>query len=80
MSVRVEGNTDGVGDKQVNQALSEARAGAIVSYLVSRGVAPERLLARGNGARAPIASNKTPEGRAANRRTDILFIKRKDSP
>lgn len=75
MYIRVEGNTDNVGDRDANQALSERRAQAIVEYLVSRGVDRERLVARGNGAVQPVASNKTPEGRALNRRTDVLFIR-----
>lgn len=77
MYARVEGNTDSIGEFAANQALSEQRAGAIVSYLVSRGIPAERLVARGNGPAAPVASNKTPEGRAQNRRTDVLFIRRK---
>ncbi|HEY6077852.1 MAG TPA: phosphate ABC transporter substrate-binding/OmpA family protein [Polyangiaceae bacterium] len=76
MYARVEGNTDSIGEFASNQNLSERRAGAIVSYLVSRGIPAERLVARGNGPAAPVASNKTPEGRALNRRTDVLFIRR----
>lgn len=76
MYARVEGNTDSVGDYAMNQSLSEQRAAAIVSYLVSRGIPASRLVARGNGSAAPVATNKTPEGRAQNRRTDVLFIRR----
>jgi outer membrane protein OmpA-like peptidoglycan-associated protein len=75
MSVRIEGNTDNVGDPRDNQALSEERAQAILEYLVARGVPATRLLARGNGASNPRGPNSTPEGRAENRRTDILFIR-----
>jgi outer membrane protein OmpA-like peptidoglycan-associated protein/ABC-type nitrate/sulfonate/bicarbonate transport system substrate-binding protein len=75
MYVRVEGNTDGIGERDANQTLSEHRAAAIVEYLASRGVPRTRLVARGNGAGHPIASNGTPEGRALNRRTDVLFIR-----
>ncbi len=74
MYVRVEGNTDNLGDETWNQGLSERRAQAIVDYLASRGVDRRRLVARGNGSGNPLANNKTPEGRARNRRTDILFI------
>lgn len=74
MYVRVEGNTDNLGSKTKNQWLSEERAKAIVDYLVSRGVEPTRVVAKGNGDAKPIASNKTADGRASNRRTDILFI------
>ncbi len=76
MSVRIEGNTDSIGDRRDNQALSELRAQAIVDYLIAKGVSPKRLVARGNGAGLPVAPNNTPEGRALNRRTDILFIQR----
>jgi outer membrane protein OmpA-like peptidoglycan-associated protein len=75
MYARVEGNTDGVGDRESNQALSERRAYSIVDYLVSRGIARGRLVARGNGQQNPVESNRTPEGRAANRRTDVVFIR-----
>ena len=74
MYVRVEGNTDNLGDDTWNQGLSERRAQAIVEYLVSRGIDRRRMVARGNGSTNPLASNKTPEGRARNRRTDVLFI------
>jgi outer membrane protein OmpA-like peptidoglycan-associated protein len=75
MSVRIEGNTDNVGDPDENQTLSEQRAQSILEYLVARGVAANRLVARGNGSRNPMATNGTAEGRAQNRRTEILFIK-----
>ncbi len=75
MSVRVEGNTDGVGERTANQVLSEKRAAAIVEYLITRGVPRARLVARGNGWAKPVALNSTAEGRARNRRTDVLFIR-----
>jgi NitT/TauT family transport system substrate-binding protein len=75
MSIRVEGNTDNTGDPGVNQVLSQRRAQAIVDYLILRGVPKNRLVARGNGASKPVAANETPEGRALNRRTDVLFIR-----
>jgi NitT/TauT family transport system substrate-binding protein len=74
MYIRVEGNTDSMGLPENNQRVSEQRAQSIVDYLVSRGVDRMRIVARGNGPARPIASNKTAEGRARNRRTDILFI------
>lgn len=75
MYARVEGNTDSIGDRKANQTLSQLRAQAIVDYLVKRGIPAERLVARGNGAALPIDTNNTPEGRARNRRTEILFIR-----
>jgi len=74
MYIRVEGNTDSVGDDDWNQVLSEKRADAIVQYLVSKGIDAARIVAKGNGASRPLVSNRTTEGRARNRRTDILFI------
>jgi outer membrane protein OmpA-like peptidoglycan-associated protein len=74
MYIRVEGNTDNLGDEGWNQGLSERRAGAILEFLVSRGVDRRRIVARGNGSSKPIASNRTAEDRARNRRTDVLFI------
>jgi len=76
MYARVEGNTDSIGDIAQNQTLSEQRAAAIVTYLVTKGIPASRLVSRGNGPASPVASNKTPEGRALNRRTDVLFIRR----
>ena len=76
MYARVEGNTDSIGDTAQNQTLSERRAAAIVTYLVSKGIPATRLVSRGNGSALPVATNKTPEGRAQNRRTDVLFIRR----
>jgi outer membrane protein OmpA-like peptidoglycan-associated protein/ABC-type nitrate/sulfonate/bicarbonate transport system substrate-binding protein len=75
MSIRVEGNTDSIGEPAQNQALSERRAGAIVDYLAKRGIPLARMVAQGNGQSLPVASNKTVEGRALNRRTDIVFIR-----
>lgn len=75
MYARIEGNTDSIGEVEANQALSLRRAYAIIEYLTSRGIARERLVARGNGSALPVASNKTLEGRAQNRRTDVLFIR-----
>ena len=74
MYIRVEGNTDSLGEESWNQSLSERRAEAIVDYLASRGVDRRRIVARGNGSLRSVASNRTAEGRARNRRTDILFI------
>jgi outer membrane protein OmpA-like peptidoglycan-associated protein len=46
-----------------------------VDYLVMRGVPKNRVVARGNGSMKPVAGNDTPQGRAMNRRTDVLFIR-----
>jgi outer membrane protein OmpA-like peptidoglycan-associated protein/ABC-type nitrate/sulfonate/bicarbonate transport system substrate-binding protein len=74
MYVRVEGNTDSMGSRQKNKELSEKRAKSIVDFLVTKGLESNRIVARGNGDDKPVSSNKTADGRASNRRTDILFI------
>lgn len=69
--ITVEGHTDTQGDEAANQALSEARAKAVVDYLVAGGIAAERLTAVGFGQIRPIADNATEEGRRANRRIEF---------
>ena len=72
--VQVEGHTDDVGAAKANQRLSQARAAAVVKYLVAKGVAAERLVAVGFGEDKPIADNSTPEGRAENRRVEFNIL------
>ena len=74
LSMRVTGHTDNTGAAQLNDKLSEARAVSTINFLVSQGVPAGRLLAEGRGQNEPIASNDTAEGRAANRRVDMLII------
>ncbi|HCS65993.1 MAG TPA: flagellar motor protein MotD [Cellvibrio sp.] len=79
--VQVEGFTDNIPIKSVkyptNWELSTARASAIVKYLASKGIAPERLSAVGYGEYQPVAANDTEQGRAQNRRVTIMVAKRK---
>jgi OOP family OmpA-OmpF porin len=72
LDVEVQGHTDDTGPAAVNQVLSQARAKAVVAYLVSQGVDADRLSAKGMGATRPLAVNDTPEGRAMNRRVEII--------
>jgi outer membrane protein OmpA-like peptidoglycan-associated protein len=74
LSVKVTGHTDSTGDAQLNDRLSAARAAAAVNALVREGVASNRLLSEGKGQSEPIASNDSAEGRATNRRVDMLII------
>ena len=70
--VQVEGYTDNVGKKESNLKLSQKRAEAVVAWLVKEGQCSEKqLVAKGFGEANPIADNKTEEGRAKNRRTDL---------
>jgi outer membrane protein OmpA-like peptidoglycan-associated protein len=72
--VQVTGHTDNTGSLALNRRLSRARADAVRTYLISRGVAEARLTARGFGPDQPIASNKTVEGRAQNRRVELTRL------
>lgn len=71
--VDVIGHTDSSGGDAINQPLSERRASSVAAYLISRGVMRERLYVAGMSARNPIASNDTAEGKAQNRRVEILI-------
>jgi OOP family OmpA-OmpF porin len=70
----IYGHTDSRGSQAYNRELSQRRAQSVVKYLVSKGIAPERLQARGFGPDKPIASNDTPEGQAANRRVEFKIV------
>lgn len=71
--LRIEGYTDSVGSVAANQRLSERRAAAVQSALISRGVSPQRIATQGYGKSYPIASNANPEGRALNRRVEVVI-------
>jgi len=68
------GHTDSVGTDAYNQKLSERRAAAVKAYLVSRGVAANRVYTEGKGEKSPVADNKNKEGRAKNRRVEIEVV------
>jgi outer membrane protein OmpA-like peptidoglycan-associated protein len=72
-NVVVEGFTDSKGSPWSNVDLSRRRAEAVRTYLVSRGCPPDRIVARGLGPDRPIADNATGEGRANNRRVEIVI-------
>ena len=71
----VEGHTDSTGNKAKNLTLSQERADAVKAYLINKGIDSSRLEAKGFGQDSPIASNKTAQGRALNRRVEINLIK-----
>lgn len=72
--VTIEGHTDSTGSAQTNQELSQKRAEAVKTYLVANKTLPENYIqARGFGPDRPLAPNATPEGRAINRRIDVLI-------
>lgn len=73
----VEGHTDSQGKAALNQTLSENRARAVRDYLVSHGVASDRITSQGYGSTRPVADNSSAEGRANNRRVEIVISPKK---
>ena len=71
----VEGHTDSQGSSSYNQVLSQQRADAVRSYLISRGYPSELIQAHGIGKDRPVADNASAEGRANNRRVEIVVVK-----
>lgn len=70
--ITVEGHTDSTGSRDHNMVLSQQRAEAVKGALVARGVAADRIQTQGVGPDRPVADNKTAEGRADNRRVEII--------
>ena len=78
--IEIGSHTDNRGTDQYNINLSQKRSESVVSYIVSKGISPERLVAKGYGMRVPIAPNTNrdgtdnPDGRQLNRRTEIKIV------
>ncbi len=72
VKIAVAGYTDNTGDAAKNMTLSDSRAKSVKAYLVTKGIAGNRVGAKGYGSADPVASNDTPEGRAENRRIEII--------
>jgi outer membrane protein OmpA-like peptidoglycan-associated protein len=72
IDVVAKGYTDSIGSEAYNQRLSERRANAVRDWLIKCGISPKRLTAKGFGKADPVASNATAEGRAQNRRTELV--------
>lgn len=72
LRISIEGHTDNVGSEKSNQILSELRANAVVKALIVKGINAARLTAKGWGQTKPIADNNTDEGKAKNRRVEIV--------
>jgi len=72
LKLRVEGHTDNQGNAAANQALSERRAQAVMAWLSAHGVEASRLSAKGMGQTKPVADNGAEEGRAKNRRVELV--------
>lgn len=74
VSIEVVGHTDKTGDERQNQRLSEFRARAVANWLFNQGIAPGRIQTSGKGSSEPIADNGTEEGKAQNRRIEIVVV------
>jgi len=72
-NVEVQGHTSSTGSLDLNMRLSQQRAEAVRSYLISQGVPADSITAKGYGPEQPVASNDTPEGRRANQRVELQF-------
>ena len=71
VKIQVEGHTDNIGNAADNLKLSDNRAKAVMSYLVSKSIKADRITAKGYGATKPVADNTSEQNRAQNRRTEI---------
>lgn len=77
MVIEISGHTDKSGNEGTNKSLSKQRAKFVYDFLVNKGIAPERLSYKGLGSAKPAYSNKTKDGRAANRRIEIKIVSKK---
>jgi outer membrane protein OmpA-like peptidoglycan-associated protein len=74
LRIEISGHTDNQGKPADNLTLSNNRAKAVVTYVVGKGIATARLTSKGYGETKPVADNKTEDGRAKNRRTEMKVI------
>jgi outer membrane protein OmpA-like peptidoglycan-associated protein len=74
LSLAVEGHTDNIGTPDYNRQLSEARARSVVAALTNKGIEEARLKAAGYGQEKPIADNSAEDGRAKNRRVELVKL------
>lgn len=73
INVEISGHTDSSGPAELNMALSRNRAQAVTDYLISRGIAPNRISVKGYGEEQPVSDNDTEAGKGMNRRVEIRF-------
>jgi outer membrane protein OmpA-like peptidoglycan-associated protein len=73
LNLRVEGYTDSTGTDEINNKLSRDRAASVVEFLQAEGIAGSRITSEGYGSKYPVASNDSKEGKAKNRRVEIVL-------
>jgi OOP family OmpA-OmpF porin len=76
LRILISGHTDNVGDAQTNLQLSQERADSVKAYLVSKGIAADRVETRGAGPNEPVADNATDKGRQENRRIEFKLLQK----
>ena len=74
LRIEISGHTDNVGKPADNLTLSNNRAKSVINYLIGKNIAAQRLTSKGYGETKPVADNKTEEGRALNRRTEMKVV------
>lgn len=74
ISIELGGHSDSIGSSESNQILSQERVNSVKNYLVGKGIADDRIYAKGYGEEKPVASNATEDGRAKNRRVEVKII------
>lgn len=72
--IEIQAHTDNMGEESYNQYLSEQRANSVRDYMIGKGIAADRMVAKGYGESKPIADNSTRDGRAENRRVELKII------
>lgn len=75
VKIEVQGHTDNTGSSKINETISYNRAKSVANYLIAKGVPESQLFIKGYGPSKPIASNKTAQGRATNRRAQLVIVK-----
>jgi outer membrane protein OmpA-like peptidoglycan-associated protein len=78
VNIQINGHTDSTASKEYNLQLSEQRAKEVVNYLIQNGISDKRLSYEGYGERKPVADNATEQGRAKNRRTEMMVVSSED--
>jgi outer membrane protein OmpA-like peptidoglycan-associated protein len=76
IEIEIQGHTDNIGNDADNLKLSDYRSRSVYVYLIESGIRKERLTYKGFGESMPVATNETAEGRAKNRRTVFVIMKR----
>ena len=74
LRIEIQAHTDSMGEAAYNQSLSEKRANSVRDYMIAKGIAADRMVAKGYGETKPIADNGTRDGRAENRRVELKVI------